>query len=152
MRITKYTTLLNIDKQCMLVKESALNYPVERLENPESIYKMLCDVFNHNKQTEEYVYLLCFNTKCRLLGVFELSHGAVNQSICSTREIFQKVLLCNASSFVLAHNHPSGDALPSQEDFAAYRKIKEASQLMDLPIMDNIIVGDNYYSFKENNI
>lgn len=152
MRITKYTTLLDKDRQCTLVKESALNYPVENFTSPQSIYKMLCDVFNHNIQTEEYVYLLCFNTKCRLIGVFELSHGAVNQSICSTREIFQKALLCNASGFVLAHNHPSGDTSPGKEDLAVYRKIKEATQLMDLPIMDNIIVGDNYYSFKENGI
>lgn len=151
MRITKYVTLLDDSKHCKLVKESATNYPVENFNSPKVIYKMLCDVFKHDKQTEEYLYLLCFNTKCRLLGVFELSHGNVNQSICSAREIFQKALLCNASSFVLAHNHPSGDTSPSKEDFAVYRKITEASKLMDLSFMDNIIIGDNYYSFKENN-
>lgn len=152
MRITKYATLLNYEKHCLLVKENAVNYPVKTLDNPEQIYTMLCDVFNHNRQTEEYVYLLCFNVKCRLLGIFELSHGSVNASFCSPREILQKTLLCNATSFVLAHNHPSGDVSPSKKDIFLYRKIKKASELMDISFLDNLIIGDDYYSFYEHDI
>lgn len=153
MRITKYNTILNSDKHCELIKEKSVNYQYDgNFSNPQSIYNMLCDVFKHNRQTEEYLYLLCFNTKCRLLGVFEVSHGTVNASLCNTREIFQKALLCNASNIVLAHNHPSGSTTPSKEDIAVYRKVKEAANIMGINYIDNLIVGDDYYSFMENGI
>ena len=153
MRITQYKTILNAEKHCELVKERALNYSVDgNLNSPDKIYKMLCDVFQHNKQSEEYVYLLCLNIKCKLLGVFELSHGNVNASVCNTREIFQKALLCNASNIVLAHNHPSGDTTPSKNDIKIYKKIKEAANIMNVPLIDNLIVGDTCYSFMENGI
>ncbi len=153
MRITKYSTVLNSDKLCELVKEKSVNYQYGgNFSNPQSIYNMLCDVFQHDKQTEEYLYLLCFNTKCRILGVFEVSHGTVNASLCNTREIFQKALLCNASNIVLAHNHPSGDATPSKEDMQIYSRVKEAANIMGIPLLDNLIIGDSYYSFMENGI
>ncbi len=153
MRITKYNTILNTDKHCELIKEKSVNYQYDgNFSNPQSIYNMLCDVFQHDKQTEEYLYLLCFNTKCRLLGVFEISHGIVNASLCNTREIFQKALLCNASNIVLAHNHPSGDTTPSKEDMQIYRRVKEAADIMGIGYIDNLIIGNSYYSFMENGI
>lgn len=146
-------TILNSDKHCELIKERSVNYQYDgNFNNPQSIFNMLCDVFQHNRQTEEYLYLLCFNTKCRLLGVFEVSHGTVNASLCNTREIFQKALLCNASNIVLAHNHPSGSTTPSKEDIAVYRKVKEAANIMGINYIDNLIIGDGYYSFLENEI
>ncbi len=153
MRITKYSTILNSDKHCELVKEKSVNYQYDgNFNNPQSIYNMLCDVFQHDRKTEEYLYLLCFNTKFRLLVIFEVSHVTLNASLCSTREIFQKALLCNASNIVLAHNHPSGDIKPSKEDMQIYRKVKEAANIMGLPLLDNLIIGDSYYSFMKNGI
>lgn len=153
MRVTKYNTILNTEKQCELVKEKSVNYQYDgSFTNPQAIYNMLCDVFQHNKQAEEYVYLLCFTTRCKLLGVFEVSHGTVNNSFCNPREIFQKALLCNAGNIILAHNHPSGDTMPSKEDLEIYKKIKEISGIMGLPLIDNLIIGDGYYSFMENDI
>lgn len=152
MRITQYKTLLNPEKLAYLVKEASFNYP--KLENqflsPHLIYQLLTEVFHLSEQSEEYCYLLCFNTKCRLLGVFELSHGSVNASIASNREIFQKALLCNATNIVLAHNHPSGDCTPSEIDIESMKKLNEASLLMNIPLIDSIIIGENsYFSFKE---
>ena len=149
--VTQYKTILDGDGLCKLVKERAVNYQGNwKFGSPKSIYEMLCKVFQHDKQSEEFLYLLCFNNKARLLGVFELSHGGVSSTICSTREIFQKALLCNAAYIILAHNHPSGDVTPSKEDFVSYSKVKQASRVMDVPLRDNLIVGNNsYYSFAE---
>lgn len=153
MRITEYKTLLNADRQCEIVKEKSVNYKtnVDTLTSPAAIYRLLCDVFQHDKQSEECVYLLCFSIKCKLLGVFEMSRGTVNTSMCSPREIFQKALLCNASRIVLAHNHPSGDVTPSVQDMKTCEVVKSASTIMGVELLDNIIVGDDtYYSFREN--
>ena len=74
------------------------------------------DYIRIHENAEEYMHMLCLNTKNRVIGVFEISHGTVNASIVGTREIFQKALLANAVSIILMHNHPSGDPTPSRED------------------------------------
>lgn len=153
-RVTQYKTLLTKDGHCELMKEKAVNYPKEeKFDNPQKIYRMLCDVFEHDKQSEEFLYLLCFNTKMKLLGVFEVSHGAACTTICNNREIFQKALLCNATCIVLAHNHPSGDVTPSEMDVITYKKMKQASEIMGVALKDNLVVGNNgWYSFTERGI
>jgi len=153
-RVTQYKTLLDENGHCKLVKERAVNYQVQqKFDNPQKIYRMLCDVFQHDKQSEEFLYLLCFNAKMKLLGVFELSHGNTSNTICGTREIFQKALLCNAVCIVLAHNHPSGDVTPSKSDVDVHGKVKQASEIMEVSLKDNLIIGNNcWFSFAESGI
>ena len=91
-------------------------------------------------------------TKGKPLGVFEISHGTINQSICNPRDIFIKALLCGAAGIILAHNHPSGDVAPSKNDMEIYKRVKEAGQLLGIGLLDNIIIGNGYYSFTENHI
>ena len=153
MRITQYKTILNDDQVVQLVKEKATNYTVlDNLCSAIQVYMMLCDIFQHDKQTEEYVYLICLNTKSKPVGIFELSHGSINASICNTREIFQKALLCNVSKIIIAHNHPSTDINPSQNDIKTYNNIKNAGELMQIPLCDFIVVGEGYYSFQEHGL
>lgn len=152
MRITTYRTELDENKHNVLVKENSCNYPTCTFNNPQAAAEMLNDVFRLNKQAEEHLYMIALNTKGKLLGVFEISHGAVNYSVCNPREIFIRGLLCGASGIILAHNHPSGDITPSKEDIAIHKRIKEAGQLIGIELLDNIIVGDGYLSFKANGI
>lgn len=154
MRINKYRVELNNDRLNELVKESSKNYVAERtLDSPSKIVQMLNSVYNLNRQAEEYLYLLAFDSKMKPLGIFEVSHGAANFSVCRPREIFVRVLLCGAVNITLCHNHPSGDITPSQEDITSYRNIKEAGKLLNIPVVDFIIDGDgDYYSFAENHI
>lgn len=149
MRITKYHTELNENQHNILVREKSFNYQADSLRTPEAITEMLNTVFGLNRQAEEYVYMIALNAKNKPLGVFEISHGSVCQSLCNPREIFIKALLCGATGIVLAHNHPSGNVVPSMEDMAVYERIKEAGQLIDIKLLDNIIVGDGYFSFLE---
>jgi DNA repair protein RadC len=82
-----------------------------------------------------------------------LSVGNLNCSIMSAREIFRQALLCNAASVILLHNHPSGSAEPSREDIELTLRLKEASMLMEIPLLDHIIIGDNTYtSLKEKGV
>ena len=152
MRITTYRTEISEDQHNILVKENSCNYPVEFLSSPQAISEMLNTVFRLNKQAEEYVYMIALNTKCKPLGVFEISHGAVSQSICNPREIFIKALLCGAAGIILAHNHPSGDVTPSKDDATVYQRIKEAGKIIGVDLLDNLVIGNGYFSFKENGI
>lgn len=82
-----------------------------------------------------------------------ISIGSVNASIISSREVFMEALRAKAVYIVLLHNHPSGNATPSNADKEVTNRIYQASLLMDIPLLDHIIIGDNcYYSFKENNL
>lgn len=149
MRITIYRTELDENRHNVLVKEKAVNYTSESINSPQSVIDMLNTVFRLNRQAEEHVYMIALNTKGKVLGVFEISHGAVSQSFCGSREIFISALLCGASGIILAHNHPSGDVTPSKEDVRVYQRIKEAGELIGVNLLDNIIVGDTYFSFTE---
>lgn len=150
MRITKYNIELDENLHNALIKESASNYPVEKFTSPESIVKMICDVFRMDKKAEEYLYLLALNTKGKLLGVFEVSHGTVNASLVNPREIFIRSLLTGASNIILAHNHPSGDITPSKDDLSTTKRVEECGKIMGVPLLDHIIIGkENFYSMKQ---
>ena len=93
---------------------------------------------------------LALSTKNHVIAVLPVSSGSLNASIVHPRELFQRAILANCASLILAHNHPSGDPAPSPEDLALTRKLVEAGELLDIPILDHVIVGySKYVSFKE---
>lgn len=135
-----------------LVREQSFDYINGTVfDRPKEIYKLAVNVFHMDILAEEYVYIFCMDTKMRRIqGVFQLSHGTVNFSIASPREALIRVLLCGASNIVLVHNHPSGDVSPSQQDISLTRKMWNACNLLEIPLADHIIVGREYFSFREN--
>ena len=93
---------------------------------------------------------LALNTKNHVTAVLPVSSGSLNASIVHPRELFQRAILANCASLILAHNHPSGDPTPSPEDIALTRKLIDAGLLLDIPILDHVILGyGKYSSFKE---
>lgn len=149
MRITTYKTKLNDEKLNVLIKEKAINYESKGLTTPQSIATMMNDIFDMKNLAEEYLYMIACNSKQKVVGVFELSHGTVNSTIISPREILIRALLCGAVTIVLTHNHPSGETYPSKEDVLFTKRVKEASSLIGIKLVDHIIIGDGYYSFME---
>ena len=92
-----------------------------------------------------------FDAKCQLIGDSVIATGSVSAVPGSPREIFLRVFEKKAVSFILLHNHPSGDPSPSREDFALTQRLKTCGELLDVELSDHIIIGDNrYYSFREN--
>lgn len=149
MRITTYKTKLNEDRINILVKEKSINYTCQGLTSPEHIFNMMNEVFDMQNLAEEYLYMIACDTKQKVLGVFEISHGTVNASLINPREVFIRALLCGAVSIFLIHNHPSGNSCPSVEDNRVTKRIKECGELMGIKLLDHIIIGDNFYSFKQ---
>lgn len=92
---------------------------------------------------------LALDAKHRVLGVDEVSIGTLTQSFVHPREVFKALILANAKAFVCAHNHPSSDPEPSAEDVAVTERLREAGQLLGIPLLDHVIIGgDAYYSFQ----
>lgn len=136
----------------VLVKEKDLICNVQMLPNPETVYLVCRDVLNMIDYTEEYAFVFALNTKGRILGTFEVSHGTVDSSLIQPREILMKLLLIGASSFILVHNHPSQDTKPSKADIQITKRIWEAGKLIGLELTDHVIVSnEGYFSLKDHN-
>ena len=98
----------------------------------------------------EQVILVMTDGKNQFLKDCVLSTGTVNMSLISPREVFMTAIKAQAVHILLVHNHPSGDPTPSRDDIEITKRIHEASQIMNIPLVDHIIIGDNtYMSLKE---
>ena len=94
---------------------------------------------------DERVYLLCLDAKCKVICTKFLSEGSVNTTAISMRKIVETALSVNASSVVLAHNHPSGLALPSENDVYTTSNIAKTLKSVDITLVDHLIFGDEEY-------
>ncbi|MCD4736515.1 MAG: JAB domain-containing protein [Bacteroidales bacterium] len=94
--------------------------------------------------------VLCLNRANKVLGWAKIGQGGISGTVTDPKVIFQIALKANASSIILAHNHPSGNKYHSEADNKLTRKIKNAGEFMDLQILDHIIlIADGYYSFAD---
>lgn len=122
-----------------------------RMNRPQSIADYYMEELRHRK--EEWLMCAFFDSKCNFLGDAVISKGSVNSSYVSPRDIFLKAFDYKAVLIVLIHNHPSGDATPSEDDIRVTRRIENGAKILQLELVDHIIIGDNtYYSFRENNL
>lgn len=90
----------------------------------------------------ETVMMLCLDAKCKLLCCKELDEGGAHSASISPRKAAQEALAVNASTVILAHNHPSGLAVPSFEDVATTKRIADALNTVGVILADHIIVSD----------
>ena len=118
------------------------------LTNPSAIINYFHSLFKDKKQ--EYFYVVYLDNQKKYIDKKLLFKGTVNYSLVHPREIFKEAYLMSASYIVCVHNHPSGDASPSNDDIEITRKIKEISNIHGIGFIDHIIIGNNnYYSFFE---
>lgn len=94
---------------------------------------------------DETVFLLCLDSKCKVISCKELGSGSVNSASISVRKIVETALSANATSVVLAHNHPSGFAYPSMEDVLTTRRVAVALDAVGILLADHIVVADDDY-------
>ena len=93
-------------------------------------------------RVRETVFLLCLDAKCKVICCKEIGEGSVNAASISIRKVVETALNANATSVVLAHNHPSGIAVPSREDVITTRQLATALGAMDIMLADHIVVAD----------
>jgi DNA repair protein RadC len=103
----------------------------------------------------ESLRVVLLNAKQHLIKVATVSQGTVNESLAHPREIFKPAIVHSAYSFVMVHNHPSGDPSPSEADIRLTRRTVEAGRILQLQLIDHVIIGtpapkrNSYFSFKE---
>ena len=96
-------------------------------------------------EKKEMLYQVCLDAKGKLLTCRYISKGSVAASPVSVRQVVENALYAGASSIILAHNHPSGVALPSQQDLLVTRQIQEALSPLNIRLADHVVVADSDY-------
>ena len=103
--------------------------------------------------TREIVTICCVTTKGKVLAVDCAFVGTSSDASVGMKELFMSAILCNAAEIICFHNHPSGDPSPSVADNLITEKIKKAGEIMDIPLRDHIILGEQgYYSYDEKKV
>ena len=150
--VCKYTVELNDKRHPILVEEENYEYAIRNIGNPQLIVDMMNELFHLSSKVEEYVYMVSFSASFEVLGIFEISHGSINFSSISPREIMIRALLSGANGVVILHNHPSGSLEPSKQDMQSFEQVKKVFDLLNICLYDFIIIGDGFYSFKKEDL
>ncbi len=114
------------------------------------------DVYEYSSQRllsndKEYLLAIYLDSKSRVVKDEIISIGTLNASLIHPREVFKSAIKESANSIIVVHNHPSGDSTPSEEDEKITECLFEAAEILNIPLMDHVIIGnENYYSFKSN--
>lgn len=111
--------------------------------SPDAVVNYYMEDLRHLEQ--EQFSAMFLDTKNRLIREMALSKGTVSASLVSPRSIFIEALRCRAVKLILVHNHPSGDPTPSEEDRLLTARVRECAELLGIPLLDHIIIGDRSY-------
>ena len=127
----------------------SLNSKEHMLKSSRQVYNYMQNYFLNAK--EEHLYGLYLNAKGSLISTVELSKGTLNSTLIDPDIIFKWHYKLSSSAIILVHNHPSGDPTPSIPDLKKTEEVIKKAKLLNIPILDHIIIGNTYYSMRENN-
>lgn len=143
-----------------LVGEIKVSYNKKHKETHDSLnssvkcYNYLMNIWNMNTiECFEESYIILLNNYFKPLGWTKISQGGITHTICDPRIIFSIALKCCAVKIVLAHNHPSGNLYPSQEDKLLTKDLISGGKILNIEIADHIVLSDNnFFSFADNKL
>ena len=131
-----------------MVKEARTLYGMKCFSSPLEAVEAVKPLFD--LADREMVLVMSLNAKLEPMAAEVAAVGGVSMCSVDVKNIFKHALLNNASYVICFHNHLSGDPMPSSEDQAITRRIRECGKLLGIFLLDHIIVGDiEFYSFKE---
>ena len=142
----KATTLLaafELARRTLEVNDT--NLP--NIVTPKDVVAQLTDL-RHNKK--EHFIALYLNARNQLVHKETISMGTLNANLVHPREVFEPALKHSAAGIMVAHNHPSGDPKPSEDDLEITKRLVEAGKMMGVELLDHVIIATNsHFSFKE---
>ena len=132
----------------VLEVDSSSTLPV--VQTTKDIIAQISFLREYKKENFVVLYL---NSRNELLNKETISVGTLNASLVHPREVFEPAVRHLAAQVIIAHNHPSGDPEPSEDDLVTTKQLTEAGKILDIEVVDHIIVTkSNYFSFKDGNL
>ncbi|MFN2541190.1 MAG: DNA repair protein RadC [Chthoniobacterales bacterium] len=125
----------------------------QKIDSPELVNELVGGEMR--MLSKERMRVILLDTRYHLKRIEDVSLGSINESIAHPRDVFHPAVVSGAYAVIVVHNHPSGDASPSQADHSLTRRLAEAAELLQIKLLDHIIVGapsensPGYFSFKE---
>ena len=122
-----------------------------KVQSSQQIYQLFIEAWDKTKlEFVEQFKVMLLNRANRVLGICTLTSGSSTNTIVDPKMIFVAALKGNACNVILAHNHPSGNILPSGADCEITQRIKFGGKILDITVMDHLIVSsEGYYSFAD---
>lgn len=149
---------INSAKACTILAaqelvKRALKIGEETLPIIHSTKDVIAQFTYLRNKSREHLAALYLNARNEMVHKKHLFVGTLNANLVHPREIFQHALSSNAASVILVHNHPSGDAEPSEDDLEITKRIQEAGKIMGIDVLDHLIITKtHFFSFKEKGI
>lgn len=133
------------------VSYSSGNTNKVKIRHSKDSYELLKSCWNMNTiELQEEFKVLLLNRNHQVLGIYPLSKGGISGTVVDAKLVYSVALKCNASSIIVAHNHPSGNLNPSEADLRLTKKLKQAGNYLDITLLDHLIITKNgYYSFSD---
>lgn len=124
---------------------------LNKISNSKDIFNYIYPKFESFIYEREVLYIIYLNKSHKILGCWKASEGGITTAIVPINMILSRALLVQASSIIMVHNHPSGTLQPSEQDIAISKKIKSASILLEMNLLDSLIVTPDgeYYSMSD---
>jgi DNA repair protein RadC len=122
-----------------------------KITSSETAEKYIRQFYGDDLEIFESFFILLLNRANETIGYAKISQGGIVGTVVDKKILLKYVVESLASGVILAHNHPSGNTNPSENDLKITREIKELCNLIDSPVLDHIILtADSYYSFADN--
>lgn len=124
---------------------------IEIINGPGDAYEAIKSQYSN--EMKEHFGAILLNMKSHIIAIKDISVGSLSASIVHPREVFEQAILNHAAAIIVFHNHPSGDPDPSREDIKITHRLVKSGKIMDIPVLDHIILGDNcFISLKEKDL
>lgn len=121
------------------------------INSPKNVVKLAQSILKDKKK--EYFLIFPLGSRNQLAKESIISIGSLNANIVHPREVFKETISRNAAQIIIAHNHPSGDPEPSEDDIKLTKQLVEAGRILGIEVIDHIIIGkDKPFSFKEKHL
>ena len=136
----------------MMSMPRSLHRTVVSSKEVADLARAILNTEDENAREREHFWVLGLNAKNTVKFVYLVSLGSLTASICHPRETFRQAIVHGTCSIILAHNHPSGDTKPSQEDILLTRRLVQGGELLGIKVLDHVIIGDDHFSFRESGL
>lgn len=119
-----------------------INFKNIKIKMPQDVANILMEELKYEKK--EIVKVIILNIKNIVLKIVNITVGSTNFAVLEPKDVLIEAIKMQAPKIILVHNHPSGNATPSKEDFEITKKIYQCAKLMGIELLDHIVIGERY--------
>jgi DNA repair protein RadC len=151
---SEFFSLFNVAEIELTYKSTVKPSERPKIARSQDCFDLLLSFWNKDKiEYIEEFYVVLLNKANKVLGVSRISEGGTSGCLVDPKRVFQVALMSNASSILIAHNHPSGSTQPSEADNRITNKIRSGGMYLDIPVLDHLIVTpSSYYSYADDGV